>query len=248
MHLTYASDLTMDGAPLALGDCGTAPSFTMAHGSIMTDGRCVTAGWPFFQGAAFERPDGAVAVVVVNEAGSAAQFELEVDGDLVLRSIGPHDQHVVVRRSTGAVAAAGAARTAAAAIRGGGGGSGGWGEWGGEGGGGGRRRRGAPSVRRCLCSSSRRFGRAVYHWHDRRGRGLGCFASSWAAPSRRAVRQPPALGFSMGLKTPSSVWRLTPRRRRDSSRTRLAGPRTRRGISVPALLRRRPREPGEPDL
>ena len=78
--LGYASDLRVDGAPLALGDCGTAPSFTMAHGSIMADGRCVTAGWPFFQGAAFERPDGAVAVVVVNEAGSAAQFELEVDG------------------------------------------------------------------------------------------------------------------------------------------------------------------------
>ena len=41
----------------------------------MTDGRCVTAGWPFFQGAAFERPDGAVAVVVVNTADASTPKE-----------------------------------------------------------------------------------------------------------------------------------------------------------------------------
>ena len=136
--LTYASDLTMDGAPLALGACDEAPSFSMAHGSIMTDGRCVTAGWPFFQGAAFERPDGAVAVVVVNEAGSAAQFELEVDGDLVLRSIGPHSINTFVVREVdgGGGGGWGGAHGGGGYSGFGGGGSGGWGEYGGSGGGG----------------------------------------------------------------------------------------------------------------
>ena len=136
--LTYASDLTMDGAPLALGDCEKAPSFTMAHGAIMTEGRCVTAGWPFFQGAAFERPDGAVAVVVVNEAGSAAQFELEVDGDLVLRSIGAHSINTFVVREVdgGGGGGWGGAHGGGGYSGFGGGGSGGWGEYGGSGGGG----------------------------------------------------------------------------------------------------------------
>ena len=122
------------GRRASVGDCGTAPSFTMAHGSIMTDGRCVTAGWRS-SGRGVREPDGAVAVVVVNEAGGG-QFELEVDGDLVLVDRAASINTFVVRRSTGAVAAAGAARTAAAAIGFGGGGGGGWGEWGGEGGGG----------------------------------------------------------------------------------------------------------------
>ena len=137
--LTYASDLTVDGAPLALGDCEKAPSFTLAHGSIMTDGKCVTAGWPFFQGAAFERPDGAVAVVVVNEAGAAAQFELEVDGDLVLRSIGAHSINTFVVREVdgGGGGGWGGAHGGGGYSGFGGGGSGGWGEYGGSGGGGG---------------------------------------------------------------------------------------------------------------
>ena len=95
-------------------------------------------GWPFFQGAAFERPDGAVAVVVVNEAGSAAQFELEVDGDLVLRSIGPHSINTfVVREVDGGGGGGWGGEHGGGGYSGfGGGGSGGWGEWGGEGGGG----------------------------------------------------------------------------------------------------------------
>ena len=91
--LTYGKghDPTLDGAPLMLEPCAGAPAFTLQSGAIVAeDGRCVTAGWPFFQGVAFERPGGDVAVVVVNEASAAAQFELAVDGDLALRAIGPH--------------------------------------------------------------------------------------------------------------------------------------------------------------
>ena len=67
-----------------------SPSRRLGDALVADDGRCVTAGWAFFQAVAFERPDGNVAVVVVNEAAAPAAFELVVDGDLVLASIGPH--------------------------------------------------------------------------------------------------------------------------------------------------------------
>ena len=88
-----AADLAdLDGAPLVLGHCGAAPTFvrTPSGALVADDGRCATAGWPFLQATAFARPDGATAVVVVNEADAAATFELDVDGSALLATAPAH--------------------------------------------------------------------------------------------------------------------------------------------------------------
>ncbi|KAH8048216.1 glucosylceramidase [Aureococcus anophagefferens] len=91
-----------EGAQLELQPCDGAnrhQRFThLPSGALVSDadGRCVTAGWPFVQAVAFARPTGDVAVVALNEASHAADFDLDIDGGV--RVLGPHDPDHVVSR------------------------------------------------------------------------------------------------------------------------------------------------------
>ena len=104
-----------EGAQLELQPCDGAnrhQRFThLPSGALVSDadGRCVTAGWPFVQAVAFARPGGDVAVVALNEASHAAEFDLEVDGDVISASLGPHtiQTYVVSPRPAAAAPAPG---------------------------------------------------------------------------------------------------------------------------------------------
>ena len=104
-----------EGAQLELQPCDGAnrhQRFThLPSGALVSDadGRCVTAGWPFVQAVAFARPGGDVAVVALNEASHAAEFDLEVDGDVIRASLGPHtiQTYVVSPRPAAAAPAPG---------------------------------------------------------------------------------------------------------------------------------------------
>ncbi|KAJ1455406.1 O-glycosyl hydrolase family 30-domain-containing protein [Pelagophyceae sp. CCMP2097] len=78
------------GVPVILGDCAHKDATRWAHtnaGEVRSaDGRCLTAGWPFFMAVAFETPDRATAVVVVNEADVACDFAIEIDAAHIVQA------------------------------------------------------------------------------------------------------------------------------------------------------------------
>jgi len=59
-------------------------------------GKCLTAGWAFFQSSAFLNPDGSTVLVVLNEADEGVEFNIISDGDYVPTSIGPHSMQTYV--------------------------------------------------------------------------------------------------------------------------------------------------------
>lgn len=85
-----------EGVQLELADCDDHDPYQhwiMDDAGQITsavDGRCVTAGWPFFMAVAFETPASEVVVVVVNEADIGTTFTIELEETVVFADIPPH--------------------------------------------------------------------------------------------------------------------------------------------------------------
>lgn len=93
--LVVADDAEFDGAQLRVGACGTPLAKWQLNGAgelrTALDGRCVTAGWPFFQATAFRTPADETVVVVLNEGDDDVAFTIDEGfGQQLSTSIAAH--------------------------------------------------------------------------------------------------------------------------------------------------------------